>query len=488
MNESCWPSRRSTRLAPSSVARGGLAVGEADLDTADRLVVGAVDRRLDVRAAPTASRPAAAPTARSGRRARPPTSRLRRAPSNAEASAARHGVSRVQARSVSPGAKSSARCCSAAFGSVGAQDVGDPPLGEDAERVVGDLVRRLAVPPRDDRRVRGEQRQRHRLGVQREPAVHPHDDDFARPEPAADRDLGVEARDRRVDLAADHDQHPHRVPARGDRRGLLGLLDVLVVDDDDERQRDAARHRAAGAPLGGQRLDDRRAGGVPERGHTAASTARPSRASISSASFGPHSPARYRCGSCAGPELLERVDHPPGRLDLLAAREQRRVAEQHVEDQPLVGLGRGLGERLAVEEVHRDVADLHRADPGTFEPNFSVTPSSGCTRITSWLWPSSCGVGLAERQVRRLLEQHRDLGDPLGQPLAGAQVERHAGPAAGLDAEPDGRVGLGLRVARDALLVAERDGPLAGEPALVVLPADRVRRRGPAAARSPAAP
>ena len=41
-------------------------------------------------------------------------------------------------------------------------------------------------------------------------------------------------------------------------------------------------------------------------------------------------------------------------------REQRRVAEQHVQDQPLVGLGRGLGERLAVGEVHRDVADLHR--------------------------------------------------------------------------------------------------------------------------------
>ena len=28
-------------------------------------------------------------------------------------------------------------------------------------------------------------------------------------------------------------------------------------------------------------------------------------------------------------------------------------------------------------------------EPGTFEPNFSVTPSSGWTRITSWLWPSS---------------------------------------------------------------------------------------------------
>jgi hypothetical protein len=28
-------------------------------------------------------------------------------------------------------------------------------------------------------------------------------------------------------------------------------------------------------------------------------------------------------------------------------------------------------------------------EPGTFEPNRSVIPSSGCTRITSWLCPSS---------------------------------------------------------------------------------------------------
>src|SRR3954452_16285269 len=62
-----------------------------------------------------------------------------------------------------------------------------------------------------------------------------------------------------------------------------------------------------------------------------------------------------------GPELLERVDDPPGCLDLLALREQRRIPDEHVKDQPLVRLRRGLGEGLAVKEVHRDVADLHRA-------------------------------------------------------------------------------------------------------------------------------
>ena len=28
-------------------------------------------------------------------------------------------------------------------------------------------------------------------------------------------------------------------------------------------------------------------------------------------------------------------------------------------------------------------------EPGTFEPNRRVTPSSGCTRTTSAFWPSS---------------------------------------------------------------------------------------------------
>ena len=45
------------------------------------------------------------------------------------------------------------------------------------------------------------------------------------------------------------------------------------------------------------------------------------------------------------------------------AREQRRVAQEHVEDEALVGLGARLGERVAVAEVHRHVAHL-RAGAG----------------------------------------------------------------------------------------------------------------------------
>src|SRR6476469_10154397 len=55
------------------------------------------------------------------------------------------------------------------------------------------------------------------------------------------------------------------------------------------------------------------------------------------------------------PVLQDRVEDLPGQLDLVVLREQRRLAEQHVQDQPLVGLRRRLGERVAVAEVHADV-------------------------------------------------------------------------------------------------------------------------------------
>src|SRR4051812_45577755 len=52
-----------------------------------------------------------------------------------------------------------------------------------------------------------------------------------------------------------------------------------------------------------------------------------------------------------GPELLDRVEDLPGQLHLPLVREQRRVADQHVHQQPLVRLGRGFEEGLAVREV-----------------------------------------------------------------------------------------------------------------------------------------
>src|SRR4051812_43407886 len=58
-----------------------------------------------------------------------------------------------------------------------------------------------------------------------------------------------------------------------------------------------------------------------------------------------------------GPVLDDRVDDPPALQDLVRADEQRRVADQRVQQQPLVRLRRLLGERLPVRELHRGGPD-----------------------------------------------------------------------------------------------------------------------------------
>src|SRR5215470_5623567 len=108
-----------------------------------------------------------------------------------------------------------------------------------------------------------------------------------------------------------------------------------------------------------------------------------------------------------GPVLLDRVEHLPGQLDLLVPGEQRGVADEHVQQQPLVRLRAVLGERLAVGEVHVHVPDLHRraGDLGA-EPDRHalVRLHPDHHRVV----PELLGVGGTERQVRCPLEHQRD--------------------------------------------------------------------------------
>ena len=77
-------------------------------------------------------------------------------------------------------------------------------------------------------------------------------------------------------------------------------------------------------------------------------------------------------------------------------------------------------------------------------------------------------VGNVKPEPRRMLEDQPHLGQRGRQELAGADVERHAGPAPVVDVEPEGGVGLGGRVRRDSVDLA----------VAVVLAADVVRRVG----------
>ena len=69
-----------------------------------------------------------------------------------------------------------------------------------------------------------------------------------------------------------------------------------------------------------------------------------------------------------------------------------------------------------------------------------------------------------EGEVRHRLQRHRDLGDLAREPLARAQVDRHARPAPVVHLEPQRHVGLGLRVGGHALLLEVADGLLALAP------------------------
>src|SRR5690348_13883802 len=171
-----------------------------------------------------------------------------------------------------------------------------------------------------------------------------------------------------------------------------------------------------------------------------------------------------------GPEVLDRIEDPPAELDLGLPGEERGVADEDVEQQPLVGLRAGLGERLAVGEVHVHVADLHgrtrhlRAEP---DRDALVRLDPDHQRVLA----EFLGVGGGERQVRRALEDQRDLRHPPRQPLACPQVERHPGPAPGVDAEPQRRIGLGTGVRGNAVLLEETAHLAAALPAGRVLPA-----------------
>src|SRR5699024_12779866 len=60
------------------------------------------------------------------------------------------------------------------------------------------------------------------------------------------------------------------------------------------------------------------------------------------------------------PVIQHRVEQFPTQLDLAGDGKERWFAEEHVQDETLVRLGGGFGERLAVREVHVVVADIHR--------------------------------------------------------------------------------------------------------------------------------
>ena len=221
-------------------------------------------------------------------------------------------------------------------------------------------LRAVARPPRDDGRVGEQQRGHDRPPVAAERAVEPQHDDLGRAGVAADPDLAVEA-GRAAPVAGDDDDDPARVLAARVVGGVDGRVGLGLVDDDDEGEHARERHRAGVGAQPDEPLRDVGGGRARQVDDHGSLHSRPSRRIMASAPDGPQPPETYcsGCGALLRPELLDGVEDLPGQLDLLVPGEERRLTEEDVEDEALVGLGRRLGERAAVAEVHRDVADLH---------------------------------------------------------------------------------------------------------------------------------
>ena len=159
-----------------------------------------------------------------------------------------------------------------------------------------------------------------------------------------------------------------------------------------------------------------------------------------------------------GRVLQQRLGDLPQPLDALGGGEQGAVAAGGVVDQPLVGLEhRARPAGVAHRELHRQLLQLHA------RPGLLAVERQRHLRLVGQVEGEVVGAVVAdararrEHRPRRLAERDRDDPGALGQPLAGAQVERHAGPAPVVDValEGDERLGLGLRL--HALDVAVAD-------------------------------
>ena len=143
----------------------------------------------------------------------------------------------------------------------------------------------------------------------------------------------------------------------------------------------------------------------------------------------------------------------------------------HVEQEPLVGLGRLAPEHLAVLEVELDDTELEvgsRDLGGQREREALVRLDADEQHVR--LDP----VGLApEDHVGRPAKVDRDLAGSFGQALGGAQVERHRRPSPVVDQELERHVRFRAGVRRHAFLVAVRDDRTALHEAGSILRADR---------------
>ncbi|MCW0416748.1 hypothetical protein NB689_002502 [Xanthomonas sacchari] len=134
-----------------------------------------------------------------------------------------------------------------------------------------------------------------------------------------------------------------------------------------------------------------------------------------------------------------------------------------------------LGEPVAVAEVH---AHRRQADPRARALDVELQRDAfvGLDVQHQPVRTVAADLGAAQRRQRRRLEADRDLGGALAQTLAGAQIERHAGPAPGVHLQLHRHIGLGVGIRRHRVFLAVARHGVATDRTGRVLAADHVGR------------
>ena len=152
-----------------------------------------------------------------------------------------------------------------------------------------------------------------------------------------------------------------------------------------------------------------------------------------------------RAGGVGAPVLQDGLDPAPGLLLLVAAHEQVEAVVDHVQQQALVG-AHALGAEALVE-VEVEVNGRQRLERvprviAVVLPLRQQVQLEPVLRLQVDHQLVGRAIGRAEDRVRRRQEVHHDARVARCQPLAGADVERHAGPAPVGDLGPQGDEGF----------------------------------------------
>ena len=374
--------------------------------------------------------------------------------------------------------------------------VDDQPV-DDADELV-ELVRapgRLAAPAAEDGQVRDQERLHDRRGRLRPAALQTQLDDLRRDRPLRPLDFEADDVDGRVEAVLAPRLGTSRITVRDGCRSAMPASVCSACVEPRLRHPDQVRHHARGAaaPRPGARAPrsarSTRRRGVQARGRLSAAATTARRGAIRSSADGRPPRARLvvrEARPVALPRGDDRVDERPLLVDLVRAREERRVAEHAVEDQPLVRLGqarRGTRRRRG-----SPCARCGSASPGPApwrrSPARRPRPagrgsgarSGAAPRRRSPRTAGAARAGTGSRSSSRAARAACPMPD----------VEGRVGPAPVVDVELRGDERLRHRVRRDALLLAVAGNLDALDVAAAVLAAnDRLRARACAASAAP---